>query len=65
MLRSDLSRTSAPLDARFEKYDGAFRVATAPARAACARVATPASVVSDRRSIGGCAVMSGVFSGDG
>jgi len=58
--RSDFSRWSIPLDATVEKYDGALRLATQPARAACARVATPASVESDRRSIVACAAIPGV-----
>lgn len=58
--RSDFSRWSSPLDATVEKYDGALRLATQPARAACARVATPASVESDRRSIVACAAIPGV-----
>ena len=52
---------SSPFDATVEKYDGVLTVATQPARAACARVATPVSVESDRRSIVTCAVIPGVI----
>ena len=52
---------SSPFDATVEKYDGVLTVTTQPARAACARVATPVSVESDRRSIVTCAVIPGVI----